>query len=377
MHSKMRTGPLVLASYFTLSGLTGCATASKTTPESSSAAPAQAVVDESKSCQDASLALSPDTAVARVNGTTIFAKDVTGLSGGENEALRTYCSTIAELRKNALRGKISEVLIERAAAEAEVSPEEWLKAQVQPREITDAEVLAAYERYAGPAAPDLNDELRAGIRGQLRSEAVNARLTEVLGELHSASTVDIDLPDVRPAAQDVALAPHTATYGDVQSQVTVVEFADFECPACASAAMSMEAAKAKYGDRVLFAFRHFPLSFHKKAMPAAIYAQCAGRQGKFWEFHDALFSAPRQLEDADLRERAVKLGFDVEKMKSCVIDPAIRSEVEADMALAKEIGVSGTPSFYINGRLHEGSFDIDSLSAAIEQEIDATRGGAL
>ena len=114
-------------------------------------------------------------------------------------------------------------------------------------------------------------------------------------------------------------------------------------------------------------FRHFPLSFHQNARPAAEYAQCAQEQGKFWPLHDAIFAAQRELSPDKLKELAGQVGLDMDKLTSCLA--GVGQFIEADMKAAAEAGVGGTPSFYINGQNFDGNPTVAGLSEAIDAEL--------
>jgi len=173
------------------------------------------------------------------------------------------------------------------------------------------------------------------------------------------------LPDVRMPPPDLSDTPSTAGFGPKDAAVHVVEFSDFECPYCARAAAPIADLKKKFGDRVRFSFRHFPLSFHPNARPAAEAAQCAVAQDKFWQFHDAVFARSSELGGGGIRAAAEEAGLDMAKLDACLSAGEAAKQVDEDMAKAQEAGVSGTPSFFLDGRPFEGSpADLESAIAA-------------
>lgn len=136
--------------------------------------------------------------------------------------------------------------------------------------------------------------------------------------------------------------------GPENAPVTIVEFSDFQCPYCSKVPSLLEKILKKNPDTVKLVFKNYPLSFHKYAKGAAVAAMCAAAQGKFWEFHDYLFKHQAKLSKMDFNRVAEKLGLDMKKFKE--VRAAAEKQVEKDMRDGELIGVSGTPSLYINGK---------------------------
>jgi len=138
--------------------------------------------------------------------------------------------------------------------------------------------------------------------------------------------------------------------GSPKAKVQIVEFSDFQCPFCSRVGKPLKEVQAHYGKDLVVAFKHFPLNFHKEAKEAAIASECAGEQGKFWEYHDALFENQKELSQKKFDEYAKTVGLDVDKFESCIEDGKFKDKVEADMAEARKAQVRGTPTIFINGR---------------------------
>lgn len=149
--------------------------------------------------------------------------------------------------------------------------------------------------------------------------------------------------------------------GRADAAVTLVEYGDYQCPACARAQPVVAQLQQRFGDELRFVFRNFPLTdLHPCAWMAADLAEAAGREGRFWEMHDWLYArqaqwVPRGAQG--LAEGAHALGLDADALAEAVQDPAIDQRVEADVEGGMRSGVQGTPSFYVNGELHEGGYD--------------------
>jgi len=165
---------------------------------------------------------------------------------------------------------------------------------------------------------------------------------------------------VRGARQPYApAAPAYRQKGPNGAAVTVVEFSDFQCPACRFGVASMKDLLALYGKDLRFVFKHYPLTrAHSLAKTAAMAAECAGRQGRFWEFHDLLYDKQAQWAKAEggarLQDYARDLGLDRAAFADCLKDPAVSALVERDMKEGDEHWVVSTPTFFINGRRFSG-----------------------
>lgn len=155
--------------------------------------------------------------------------------------------------------------------------------------------------------------------------------------------------------------------GPANAKVTIIEFSDFQCPYCKRGKETMDAVLKKYPKDVKVVFKHLPLPFHDKAMPAALASLAAARQGKFWEMHDEFFANQSQLGPDFYNKVAEKLGLNMEKFKKDMESPEIKKLVEDDMALAKKHGIQGTPGFFVNGVAVKGAFPVDHFAEIIDR----------
>ena len=154
--------------------------------------------------------------------------------------------------------------------------------------------------------------------------------------------------------------------GKTTAKATLVEYADFQCPYCVRALPMVNEILKKYPDDVRYVFKQLPLvSIHKFAEPAARAHLAAGRQGKYWEMYDVLFANARALDDASLMKYARDLGLDMARFEKDFNDPTIKQEIDKDVAESQQIGVSGTPTFFING-YQLPSTDPDTIGKMVE-----------
>ncbi|HEY4918329.1 MAG TPA: Na+/H+ antiporter NhaA [Solirubrobacteraceae bacterium] len=162
--------------------------------------------------------------------------------------------------------------------------------------------------------------------------------------------------------------------GADDAPVTLVEYGDFECPYCGQAEQVIRELLSSFGEDVRYVWRHLPLNdVHPHAQVAAEASEAAAAQGRFWEMHDALLAHQGELDQRQLAEYAKEIGIESEQMLSALHRHEYAARVSEDVASADESGVSGTPTFFVNGRRHYGAYDIDTLSA----EVTAARRRAL
>jgi protein-disulfide isomerase len=151
--------------------------------------------------------------------------------------------------------------------------------------------------------------------------------------------------------------------------VTIVEFSDFECPFCVRAEPTVKQILDTYGDKVRLVFKDFPLPIHPNAPKAAEAAHCAGAQNKYWEMHEKLFAAGGKLAVADLKAHAREVGIDGAKFDQCLDSGEKASVVEANRKAGEEVGVTGTPAFFVNGRPLSGAQPFDEFKKLIDKEL--------
>lgn len=189
----------------------------------------------------------------------------------------------------------------------------------------------------------------------------------------------------RVLGQDDAALPRTLSrpvdpdrdhvLGPVDAPLTLVEYLDYECPFCARVSGVGDELRAHFGDRLRYVTRHLPLPVHPHAELAALAAEAAARQGRFWEMHTVLFGHQDELELEDLVGYAAEVGLDVEQFMRDLDDDDVARHVEHDVASAEESGVRGTPTFFVGDTRHIGPYDARSLIAALESTQSARPTG--
>ena len=237
-----------------------------------------------------------------------------------------------------------------------------------------------------------NQQLRAKVDAvEAQQRAMSTDLDQSQIELRRTRSVTDDLAlrvagleepakpakgsTARPGSPDPAVT-YRVPIGDAHVRgpttalVTIVEWADFQCPFCARVQTTLVELERKYQGRVRFVFKHNPLPMHTRAMAAAIAAEAAGRQGKFWPMHDLLFSDVRNLGDEQFAKYAKKLRLDRKRFKRDMADIALKTKIEAQQKQGASLGARGTPAFFVNGRFLSGAQPLESFSALIDEELE-------
>jgi protein-disulfide isomerase len=155
--------------------------------------------------------------------------------------------------------------------------------------------------------------------------------------------------------------------GERGAQLELVMFGDFQCPFCLGAQSILRRLGERLGERLVFAFRHLPIpEKHPLALVAAEASEAAAEQGRFWEYHDALFAEQPRLGPQTFARLARDLGLDAERLAAEVEAEAHAARIERDRSSAAASGATGTPTFFVNGVRHQGAYDAGSLIEALE-----------
>jgi protein-disulfide isomerase len=173
----------------------------------------------------------------------------------------------------------------------------------------------------------------------------------------------------------VPVTPGDHALGAIEPSVTLVEYGEFECPHCGRAHFQLKAVRERFSElNACFVFRHFARDeVHPFSVRAAVAAEAAGAQGRFWEMHDHLFENQHSLEYEDLERHAVAVRLDVERFLRDLVDPRHLERVNAHRDGAIESGVTSTPTFFLNGERYDGRYDANTLIDAISRETGVLR----
>lgn len=159
------------------------------------------------------------------------------------------------------------------------------------------------------------------------------------------------------------------TTGSKTASVTIVEFTDFECHYCGAVQPTLRQVLQQYPNQARLVFKNYPLRFHRNAKRAHLAAMCADEQGKFWEYRNHLFQNQRALQKSDLLRYAEVFGLDIDSFQNCLEEEKYMSKIQDDFKEGLSLGVTGTPAFFINGRLLPGAQPFPVFQAVIEDEL--------
>lgn len=178
----------------------------------------------------------------------------------------------------------------------------------------------------------------------------------------------------RPVTLTASVSPSDHIRGSASAKVTVIEYGDFQCPACGQAHHAIKILLKRFGDEVRFVFRHFPLrEEHPHAELAAEAAEAAGAQHGFWPMHDLLFENQLHLKEKNLRQYAEKLELDLGRYDQEMRDHIYLQRVQESIESGTRSGISSSPAFFVNGVLTDVSFGLEHLEQAIEAELGRRR----
>ncbi len=318
-------------------------------------------------------ATSPDTVVASWDGGQITYQEVSEVIKNQLIQMEVeYLSNRYSTETSALDQLLTEKLLEEEAKSRGLDGIEALvKIEIEDKTPapTEEEIQSFYEvmkrQLRGAPLETVRPDVTAELLRRKQSERGQAFIAE-LKERRSAST-SLPFPDLPRVEVSVDDDP---SRGPDNATVTIVQFAEYQCPYCGKANASIEQVFDAYDGKVRMVYRDFPLSFHDRAIPAAIAANCAGEQDKYWEMHKLLMANQRALEEADLLSYAQTLGLDVTAWNTCREDPAQEAEVQADIKDGAALGVTGTPAFFINGIMLSGAQPYSRFKEIIDRELD-------
>lgn len=305
----------------------------------------------------------PKQPVATVAGQPIYDDDLLPTVQGQLLPLRNQ---EYEIKKRALDNLIEQKLLEKAAKKNSTTTEKLLAQEVDAKvqEPSDAEVEAYYLAQKDRLNRPL-DEVKGQLRQSLKQAKIQQARQDYLKSLRKDAAVVVLLT---PPKIQVGYDPKRLR-GNPKAPVMIVEFSDYQCPYCHQVEPVIKDLLAKYGDKVSLSYRDLPLrQIHPQAQMAAEASRCAEEQGKFWEYHDTLFTASKLDHDA-LLDYARTLKLDDKQFDSCLTSEKYKAEIDQDLREGMQAGINGTPGFFINGVALSGSQPKESFARIIDEEL--------
>jgi protein-disulfide isomerase len=312
----------------------------------------------------------PPGVAASVGSDTISMADL-------EQSLAIDLARLEQQRQSLLDRKLNQLigdrLLAQEAARRCVSVDKLLKEEVEDKTaaVTQAEVngFIAQNRARLPKGDEA--ELRPRVAQYLEQQRAGQQRESYIAGLRAGTQVRVYLKEAEPVRVKVDPGVGFAM-GPASAPVTIVEFSDFQCPFCRGVVATLKQVMARYPDRVRVVFRDFPIpSLHPDAPLAHEAARCAGEQGQFWAYHDLLFERTNMNAPA-LKQYAADLKLDEKKFAECLDSGRSRAAVSADVEEGSRLGVSGTPTFFINGTPLVGNVPLADFQRAIDRELAST-----
>jgi protein-disulfide isomerase len=270
----------------------------------------------------------------------------------------------------ALNELIDKRLLEQKAKSENLTLEQLLDRDIksQVKDPTEDQMKVYYE---GLETDQPYDAVRGKILDKIRELRTEKARSAYLNALRAQTTVYVTLAPPRANVE----AENAQMIGPENAPVTLIEFADYECPYCQKVAADLKKLQADFGDKVAFTYKDFPLPMHARAEKAAEATRCASKQGKFWEFHDELFRS-KELDVNELKAEARTLKLDTVEFDKCLDSGEQAAAVDRDRKEGTRLGLSGTPSFFINGHFLSGALDYAALRQVVDQQLAAQAHGS-
>jgi protein-disulfide isomerase len=268
-----------------------------------------------------------------------------------------------QAESKALDDLIDTTLITQKAKSENLTVDQLLDREVksQVKDPTEDQVRVYYE---GLETDQPYEAVRGKIVEKIRAMRTNKARAAYIKALREHSNVYVTLA---PPSTVVDLG-NTDVLGPKDAPVMLVEFADYECPYCQRVAAAIKKLQEDFGGKVAVAYKDFPLPMHAHAEKAAEAARCAGKQGQFWAFHDELFSS-KELDVDQLKAQARALKLDAAAFNKCLDGGETAAAVQQDREQGLRLGLSGTPSFFVNGHFLSGALDYATLRRMVDQQL--------
>jgi len=287
-----------------------------------------------------------------ITETEITARAAAGLAKIERQRHELIAATV--------NTAVIDRLLDLEAEKHGITKEELLKTEVEDKlsEVAAEDVDKYYAaRQARIRQP--KERVEEQIRKILTYEAFLERLKAAYEIEYLIEPFRVEVEATGPAQ------------GPEDAPVTIVEFSDFQCPYCGRMASTMSELRKTYGDKVRIVFRQFPVPGHTQARKAGEASLCADEQGKFWEMHDLMYGEQSKLAVEDLKQKAATIAeLDAEAFDECLDSEKYAQAVADDYRAGTRLGISGTPTFFINGRFVSGAVGIETFTEIIDEELE-------
>jgi protein-disulfide isomerase len=309
--------------------------------------------------------------VAEVDGIVITRAELDRNGGKPLQNLREQ---LYKMERQKLDEYIGATLLTREASNKGISVSTLLEQEVNGKTapVTDAEIDAFYNQNKNRIPAEL-EKVKDQIRDYLRDQKSETQKNNFLKSLRANAKIKTYLkaPPVIRAEVSVSGAP---IRGSQKATVTIVKFEDFQCPYCKTVQPTFKELLKRYDGKIRLVHKDLPLdAIHPQARPAAEAARCAGELGKFWDYHDRLYADSSKFTEDELKKAAKEVGLDVDAFGTCFASGKFKGAVQKDLLEGAQLGLTGTPAFFINGREISGAQPLEAFAAIIEEELGQSR----
>ena len=306
------------------------------------------------------LAQSSNSVVAEVGGVKLTMSD---LEREEASKLLQARYAYYQAESKALDDLVEKKLFEQKAKSENLTVDQLIDRDIksQVKDPTEDQMKVYYE---GLGTDQPYEAVRDKILDKVRQVRTDRARAAYLAALRSQANVMIALA---PPVVNVDME-NTNTAGSRNAPVMLVEFADYECPYCQRVAPDVKKLQAEFGNKLAITYKDFPLPMHARAEKAAEAVRCAGKQGKFWDMHDEVFHS-KELDVDQLKAQARALTLDSAQFDKCLDSGEAAAAVEKDRQEGVQIGLTATPSFFVNGHFYSGALDYATLHRIVDQQL--------
>ncbi len=313
--------------------------------------------------QDSVQASDPNKVVATVGNHKITEAEV---DEEIKPQLASWQNQLYQYRRDAINKLADKYIVDQAAKKANLTPDEFMQKQLAGKsgKVTEKEAKQFYDQHKDRIQQPY-DQIKAPLIAALQRRNDQEARQQVIARLREDNHLKLM---IEPPRLTIATAGYPSI-GPKDAPVTVVEFADYQCPYCKRSEDTIKELRQEYGDKMRLVFIDFPLSFHQYAFQASEAARCAGEQGKFWEYHDELFKDQTKLTTKDLKAAAVKVKLNAKQFDTCLDKGKYADAVHKSMSQGSAVGVDGTPGFFINGRPLTGAQPTPMFETMINEEL--------
>jgi protein-disulfide isomerase len=306
---------------------------------------------------------SPDSVAVEINGIKITLGQ---LEEKRPAAMFQARSNYYEAARKTLEEYVDEFLLEQQAKKENLTVPQLLDRHINNKIGADPseETLRVY--YEGVESAEPYESLRPKILDAIRQRRIAKLKTAYKQSLRSQAKIQVRLAAARAPISRQTAVPR----GPSNAVVTLVEYADYECPYCQQVQPTIDKLETEFKGKLAFVYKDYPLPMHANAQKAAEATRCAQGQGKYWEYHDLLASTKR-LDQDSLKSHARELKLNVQTFDQCLDKGETAEAVRSDATEAQALGLQGTPSFFVNGRYVTGSLTYERLRSYIVEELGA------